>query len=145
MKTVQIYLQPNNALLTGFCYERDVNLPESDARPAVLVFGGGAYRHITAKERDPIAMAYEKIYPTLFKSKNETIPEDISKHFVYPQYLYDVQAKVLEIYHNVKPDVLYREDDIWQIAKFNTTNVSIKTPIIATKPCSHGCFTLATA
>lgn len=58
MKTVQIYLQPNNALLTGFCYEKDITLPESNARPAVLVFGGGAYRYISAKERDPIAMAY---------------------------------------------------------------------------------------
>lgn len=58
MKTVQVYLEPNEALLTGFCYERDVVLPESDARPAVLIFGGGAYKHIIAKERDPIAMAY---------------------------------------------------------------------------------------
>lgn len=58
MKVIQFYLKPNNALLTGFCYERDVALPESDARPAVLIFGGGAYKHIIAKERDPIAMAY---------------------------------------------------------------------------------------
>lgn len=73
---------------------------------------------------DPIAMAYEKIYPTLFKDKNEKIPEDIAKHFIYPKYLYDVQAQVLEVYHNVKPDVLYREDDLWETAKFNNSNVS---------------------
>ena len=73
---------------------------------------------------DPIAMAYEKVYPTLFKDKNEKISEDISSHFVYPQYLYDIQAKMLEVYHNVKPEVLYREDDIWKIAKFNTSNIT---------------------
>ena len=84
----------------------------------------GEISYYITDRTDPIAMAYEKIYPTLFKDKNEKISEDIAKHFVYPQYLYDVQAKVLEIYHNVKPDVLYREDDIWQIAKFNTSNVS---------------------
>ena len=80
---------------------------------------------------DPIAMAYEKIYPTLFKNKDEKIPEDVAKHFIYPQYLYDVQAEVLEVYHNVKPDVLYREDDLWEVAKFNTSNVSknIGTPM----------------
>ncbi len=74
-------------------------------------------------------MAYDKIYPTLFKGKDETIPEDISKHFVYPKYLYDVQASILEIYHNVKPDVLYRADDVWQIAKFNTSNVAKATGV----------------
>ena len=58
MKTCQVYLKPHDALLTGYCYERDVVLPESEARPAVLIFGGGAYKHIIAKERDPIAMAY---------------------------------------------------------------------------------------
>ena len=73
---------------------------------------------------DPIAMAYEKIYPTLFKNKDEKIPEDIAKHFIYPQFLYNVQAQALEVYHNVKPDVLYREDDLWETAKFNTSNVS---------------------
>lgn len=72
-------------------------------------------------------MAYEKIYPSLFKSKDEQIPEDISNHFVYPKYLYDVQAKMLEIYHNVKPDVLYREDDLWETSKFNNTTNSKST------------------
>lgn len=72
-------------------------------------------------------MAYEKIYPSLFKSKDEQIPEDISSHFVYPKYLYDVQAKMLEVYHNVKPDVLYREDDLWETSKFNNTTNSKST------------------
>lgn len=58
MKTIQVHLEPNNAILSGLCYEREMVLPNSDARPAVLVLGGGGYIHITAKERDPIAMAY---------------------------------------------------------------------------------------
>ena len=71
---------------------------------------------------DPIAIAYEKIYSSLFKDRDEEIPEDIAEHFVYPQFLYDVQAEVLKTYHNVKPDVLYRADDIWDIAKYNSVN-----------------------
>lgn len=58
MQTLHVYLNPNNALLTGYYYTKDDALPDSEARPAVLIFGGGGYRHITAKERDPIAMAY---------------------------------------------------------------------------------------
>ena len=41
------------------------------------------------------------------------------EHFVYPEFLYNVQAEVLKVYHNVKPDVLYRADDLWDIAKYN--------------------------
>ncbi len=73
---------------------------------------------------DPIVMAYWNMYPTLFEDTNSKIPEDITKHFVYPKYLFKVQKEVLKYYHNVQPEVLYRADDVWDIAKENTTKVS---------------------
>lgn len=100
-----------------------INYIRNSVKVLIDSYTGKTSYYITDRT-DPIAMAYEKMYPTLFKNKDEQIPEDIAEHFVYPKYLYDVQARILEIYHNVKPDVLYREDDIWQIAKFNTSNVS---------------------
>ena len=69
---------------------------------------------------DPIAVAYSKIYP-IFKD-GESIPESISSHFVYPEYLYNVQAEILKIYHNVGQDVLYRGDDIWDYAAFSSNS-----------------------
>ena len=45
---------------------------------------------------DPIAMAYRNIYKDLFKDLDEQIPTDISDHFVYPTFLYNVQADVLK-------------------------------------------------
>ena len=103
-----------------------INYIRNSVKVLIDSYDGTVSYYITDRT-DPIAMAYEKIYPTLFKSKDETIPNDISEHFVYPQYLYDIQAQILEIYHNVKPDVLYREDDIWEIAKFNSSNISKST------------------
>lgn len=73
---------------------------------------------------DPIAVAYRNVYPTLFKDKDEKIPESISEHFIYPQFLYKVQAELLKTYHNVKPDILYRTDDLWEYAKYNPTILS---------------------
>lgn len=64
---------------------------------------------------DPIIMAYKEIYPALFKTKEE-IPQDIAEHFVYPELLYNIQADMLERYHNVKADVLYRSSDVWDRA-----------------------------
>lgn len=103
-----------------------INYIRNSVKVLVDSYDGTISFYITDRT-DPIAMAYEKIYPNLFKAKEEQIPEDISSHFVYPKYLYDVQAKMLEIYHNVKPDVLYREDDLWEISKFNNTTNSKST------------------
>lgn len=66
---------------------------------------------------DPIAMAYRNIYPNLFMPLEGEIPTDIAEHIVYPKYLYDIQAKMLTRYHNIQTEVLYRNDDIWSIAK----------------------------
>ena len=69
-------------------------------------------------------MAYRNIYPNLFVEKEEEIPQDIASHFVYPQFLYNIQAKMYERYHKVQTEVLYRNDDLWEVAKANTTKVT---------------------
>lgn len=84
----------------------------------------GTMKFYVTDKTDPIAMAYRNIYSTVFEDINSEIAKDISKHFVYPQYLYNVQAKLLKIYHNVKADILYRTDDLWDFAKYNNTIVA---------------------
>ena len=81
----------------------------------------GTMKFYITDRTDPIAMAYRNIYNELFENLDEQIPEDISSHFIYPQFLYNVQAEILKVYHNVKTDVLYRGDDLWDIAKYNNT------------------------
>ena len=71
-------------------------------------------------------MAYRNIYPDLFMDLEEEIPVDIREHFVYPEYLYNIQADIIARYHNIQPDVLYRSDDIWEIATHNTGKVITK-------------------
>ena len=81
----------------------------------------GTIKYYITDRTDPIAMAYYRIYPDIFQDIDTEIPEDISKHFVYPEYLYNIQAEILSTFHNVKPDVLYRSDDIWDYATYNST------------------------
>ena len=97
-----------------------INYIRNSVKVIIDSYDGTMSYYITDRN-DPIAMAYRNIYPSLFKELDEKIPEDISSHFVYPEFLYNVQAKILKVYHNVKPDVLYRADDVWDIAKFNST------------------------
>ena len=99
--------------------KQTINYIRNSIKVLVNSYDGSIDFYIT-DETDPIAIAYNKIYPTLFK-KADQIPEGISKHFVYPQYLYDIQAKMLNMYHNVGTDVLYRGDDIWEIANYTST------------------------
>ena len=99
-----------------------INYIRNSVKVIIDAYDGTTDFYITDKS-DPIAIAYSNIYPELFKD-GEEIPQDISKHMVYPKYLYNIQAKILERYHNVQPEVLYREDDVWDVAKENTSRTT---------------------
>ena len=100
-----------------------INYIRNSVKVIIDAYDGTMKFYVTDKT-DPIAMAYRNTYPTVFEDINSEIPQDISKHFIYPEYLYNVQAKLLKIYHNVKPDILYRTDDLWDFAKYNNTIVT---------------------
>ncbi len=100
---------------------RDINYIRNSIKVIINAYDGTMQFYITDRT-DPIAMAYRNIYPTLFADLDEEIPEDIAEHFVYPEFLYNVQAELLKIYHNVKPDVLYRSDDLWDFVRYNNLN-----------------------
>ncbi len=99
-----------------------INYIRNSVKVIIDAYDGTTDFYIIDKS-DPIAIAYSNIYPTLFKD-GEEIPQDISKHMVYPKYLYKIQAEVLERYHNVQPEVLYRVDDVWDVAKENTSRTT---------------------
>lgn len=103
-----------------------INYIRNSVKVIIDSYDGTISYYITDRT-DPIAMAYRNIYDTLFVDLNEEIPQDIANHFVYPQLLYKLQSEVLKIYHNVKPDVLYRADSLWEIAKYNSTKSSKST------------------
>ena len=106
--------------------KENINYIRNSVKVIVDSYDGTMSYYITDRT-DPIAMAYRNIYDTLFVDLDEKMPEDISSHFVYPEFLYNVQSKVLKVYHNVKPDVLYRADDLWDIAKYNSVKSSKST------------------
>ena len=97
----------------------EINYIRNSVKVLINAYSGDVTFYIIDKT-DPIAMVYANIYPDLFT--DEKIPEDISAHFVYPEYLYNIQAQILERYHNVQPDILYRSDDVWDIATYNPSS-----------------------
>ena len=103
-----------------------INYIRNSVKVLINAYDGTMKFYITDRT-DPIAMAYMHIYPDVFENIDSTIPEDISKHFIYPEYLYNIQAEMLITFHNVKPDVLYRSDDIWDFATYNGTTATKST------------------
>ena len=99
--------------------KKEINYIRNSVKVIIDAYSGDVTFYMTDKT-DPIAMVYKKIYPDLFSE--EEIPEDISNHFVYPKYLYEIQSNILKRYHNIQPDVLYRSDDVWDIATHNTSS-----------------------
>ena len=106
--------------------KENINYIRNSVKVLIDSYDGTVSYYITDRT-DPIAMAYRNIYPNLFVNLDEQVPEDIQKHFIYPELLYNVQSNILKIYHNVKTDVLYRADDLWDIAKYNSVNSSKST------------------
>lgn len=111
--------------------KKEINYIRNSVKVLINAYSGEVTFYITDKS-DPIAMVYKNMYPDLFTE--EQIPEDISSHLLYPEYLYNIQAEVLERYHNIQADVLYRGDDVWDVATHSSTRKitsSTGTPIEA--------------
>ena len=99
--------------------KKEINYIRNSVKVIIDAYSGDVTFYMTDKT-DPIAMVYKKIYPDLFSE--EEIPENIANHFVYPKYLYKIQSNILKRYHNIQPDILYRSDDVWDIATHNTSS-----------------------
>lgn len=100
--------------------KQKINYIRNSVKVLIDAFDGTITYYITDKT-DPIIMAYNTLYQGLFK---EEMPKDILEHLTYPKYLYKVQAEIIKSYHNTKPDILYRADDIWDFAKYNNSRIS---------------------
>ena len=108
--------------------KKQINYIRNSVKVLIDAYDGTVKFYITDRN-DPIIMAYQKMYKDLFADKDEIIPEDISKQFIYPEYLYKIQAEIIKRYHNIQTDVLYRGDDIWETATRNTTKLLNKSSI----------------
>jgi uncharacterized membrane protein (UPF0182 family) len=104
-------------------YKERLNYIRNSVKVLIDAYDGTTTFYITDKS-DPIIMTYRNMYPDLFTEKE--LPNDIKEHLVYPKFLYNIQANMVNIYHDISEDTLYRADDIWQITtKANSANSKV--------------------
>ena len=92
-----------------------INFIRNSVKVVIDAYNGTVDFYVT-DTTDPFISTIMKTYPTLFKNYNE-LSENIKKQMRYPQYLFDIQAKVLTTYHNSDVDNIYRADDRWEVAE----------------------------
>jgi len=64
---------------------------------------------------DPIVVAYQALFPTMFKDAS-TMPPGLRSHVRYPELLLKLQAAVYGLYHMDSPEVFYNREDLWTVA-----------------------------
>nr|WP_313885459.1 UPF0182 family protein [Desulfallas sp. Bu1-1] len=67
-----------------------------------------------ADNEDPIIKTYDKIFPGVFKPL-ATMPGDLKKHIRYPVDLFTIQAQKYTVYHMTDTEVLYNQEDKWNM------------------------------
>jgi len=66
--------------------------------------------------QDPIAGAYGRIYPGLFKDASK-MPDELKQHVRYPKEIFETQMAIYAKYHQSDPEVFYQQEDTWEFAK----------------------------
>ena len=102
-------------------YKERLNYIRNSVKVLIDAYDGTTEFYITDTS-DPIIMTYRNIYPDLFIE--DGLPADIQKHLLYPKFLYNIQADIINQYHDISEDTLYRADDIWQITQKASTTKS---------------------
>jgi uncharacterized protein len=65
-------------------------------------------------EADPLAAAYDEIFPGLFRAPSE-MSQDLRQHLRYPKDMFKYQAMIYRSYHMQDVQVFYNQEDLWEI------------------------------
>lgn len=91
-----------------------INYIRNSVKVIVDAYDGTVEAYITDKT-DPIIQSYAKAYPGVFKT--DALPDSISDHIVYPEYLFKLQATVYGKYHVSNATSFYNNSDSWVFSK----------------------------
>lgn len=92
-------------------YNGQFNYIRNSVKVVVDAYNGSVDYYVVDEE-DPVLNVYRQIFPDLFKPQSE-LPNDMQKHFRYPQDLFEIQIETYSRYHMTRPQVFYNQEDLW--------------------------------
>ena len=93
-------------------FDRPFNYVRNSVKVVVDAYHGTVDYYLV-DPTDPIAAAYARIYPGLFKPY-DAMPPALKAHVRYPYRLFDVQMDVYARYHQTDPQTFYNQEDTWE-------------------------------
>ncbi len=114
---------------TSYCYPYSpktdgYNYIRNSVKAVVDAYSGDVSLYII-DDTDPIIKAYKNIYPNSFEKGD--LPESLASHTKYPEYLFTVQADILQKYHITNTSDFYQKKGVWSFAteKYTTDSRQI--------------------
>jgi uncharacterized membrane protein (UPF0182 family) len=92
-------------------YRESINYIRNPIKVVVNAYDGVVNFYVV-DESEPVAAAYRKIFPALFKPLAE-IPPAVIPHLRYPTDLFSVQAEKYRTFHMTNPGDFYNKEDVW--------------------------------
>jgi uncharacterized membrane protein (UPF0182 family) len=90
---------------------RSINYIRNSIKAVVDAFDGSVDLYVF-EEKDPLIRVWQKVFPDLFKAKEE-MPQSLYDHIRYPVDMLLVQGLVYAKYHMSDPTVFYNQEDLW--------------------------------
>ena len=78
-----------------------------------------------AEPGDPIAQAYSRAFPSLFKPLDE-MPAGLRAHVRYPEGIFGLQAAVYATYHMTSAAVFYNKEDQWEVPAIDAAGQAVR-------------------
>jgi uncharacterized membrane protein (UPF0182 family) len=85
----------------------------------------GSVDYYLAEPGDPIARAYQRMYPGLIKDLEE-MPDALREQVRYPKDLFEIQMRMYAKYHQEDPEIYYQSEDLMQFAELPHQDTLIK-------------------
>ncbi len=111
---------------------RQFNYIRNSIKVVVDAYDGRVDFYIT-DPNDPIAAAYQRAYPGLFKPVSE-MPRELKQHLRYPRDLFYIQMNIYAKYHQNTAPLFYEQAETWEFAKVNGKTVL---PYFITQDFNH--------
>ncbi|WFB34344.1 UPF0182 family protein [Kiritimatiellota bacterium B12222] len=105
-------------------FQEDLNYIRNSVKIVVDAYEGSVEYYLS-DPTDPIALAYQRMYPKLIKSLDD-MPKELRAQIRYPRNLFDIQMRMYAVYHQENPETYYQSEDELQFAEISHQDSLIK-------------------
>ncbi len=91
----------------------NINYIRNSVKVVIDAYNGDVNYYVFDPD-DPIVQTYSQIFPDLFKPMEE-MPEGLMNNVRYPEDIFAVQSRLLQLYHITDANQFYSREDLWAI------------------------------